>query len=99
MHAIEYRWLERMRTVQLFVYRFPAASFAPIGTPEPHAYVSTRTVRPLGPPDSAGDLLALHEAAGMQLRVLPRLDGLWAAVAASSLGFSGIRLRNAVPPI
>jgi hypothetical protein len=32
-------------------------------------------------------------------RVLPRLDGFWAAVVGSSLGFSGIRLRNAVPPL
>jgi hypothetical protein len=99
VHAIEYCWLDRMRTVRLFAYRLPAADFAPIGGPEPHAHVSTRAVRPLGPPEPVGDLLALHEAAGIQLRILPRLDGLWAAVVASTLEFSGIRLRNAVPPM
>jgi len=99
VHAIEYRWLERMRTARLFAYRLPAAGFAPFGSPEPHAQVSTRTVRPLGPAEPVGDLFALHEEAGIQLRVLPRLDLFWAAVVASSLGFSGIRLRNAVPPL
>jgi len=44
-----------------------------------------------------GDLLALHAAAGIQLRVLPSLWGFFDAVAASTLGFSGIRLRNALP--
>lgn len=51
-----------------------------------------RRVRVAGP---VGDLLALHEAAGIQLRVLPELSGFWAAVITSSLGFSGVRLRNA----
>ena len=48
-------------------------------------------------PEPVGDLLALHEQAGIQLRVLPSLWGFWDAVSASSLGFSGIRLRNATP--
>jgi hypothetical protein len=44
-----------------------------------------------------GDLLRLHEQAGIQLRVLPNLWPFWDAVVASTLGFSGIRLRNARP--
>jgi hypothetical protein len=43
------------------------------------------------------DLFALHEAAGIQLRVLPNLWPFWQAVTGSTLGFSGIRLRNALP--
>nr|WP_328701633.1 DUF6886 family protein [Amycolatopsis pittospori] len=39
----------------------------------PHAQVSSRTVEPLAPPELVGDLFALHEAAGIQLRVLPNL--------------------------
>lgn len=97
VHAIEHRWLEPMRTTLLYGYRLPADSFGPLGTP-PFAYVSTRTVRPLGPPEPVGNLIALHEAAGIQLRLLPTLGGFWAAVVASTLGFSGIRLRNAQPP-
>lgn len=52
-------------------------------------------VRPLGPPERVGDLVTLHEQAGIELRVLPELWTLWRAVTASTLGFSGIRLRNA----
>jgi hypothetical protein len=97
VHAVEYGWLERIRTARLFAYRLPAGPFAPIGDPEPHAVVATTTVRPLGPPEPVGDLLALHAGAGIGLRVLPHLHDFWAAVTASTLGFSGIRLRNAVP--
>jgi hypothetical protein len=99
VHAIEYRWLEALRTVKLFAYRLPAAPFTPIGTPAPHAWVATEPVTPLGPPEPVGDLLALHEAAGIQLRVLPQLGPFWAAVTASTLGWSGIRLRYARPAV
>ncbi|WP_305788309.1 DUF6886 family protein [Symbioplanes lichenis] len=49
---------------------------------------------------AVGDLLALHAEAGIQLRVLPRLGDFWQAVIASTMEFSGIRLRNALttPP-
>ena len=93
VHAVEYGWLERIRTVELYAYRLPADRFTSIG----HAHVCTGTVHPLGPPEPVGDLLALHAAAGIQLRVLPRLPEFWAAVITTSLGFSGIRLRNALP--
>jgi hypothetical protein len=56
-----------------------------------------QSVSPLGPAKPVGDLLELHEAAGIQRRVLPNLWTFWDAVTASSLGFSGIRLRNARP--
>jgi hypothetical protein len=54
-------------------------------------------VWPLGPPEPVGNVFELHDAAGIQLRVLPHLHEFWAAVIASTLGFSGIRLHNAVP--
>jgi hypothetical protein len=95
VHAIEYDWLEAMHTAQLYAYRLPAADFAPLGEPRPHAFVATGPVRPLGPPEPVGDLIRPHEAAGIQLRVLPTLWDFWDAVVASTLDFSGIRLRNA----
>jgi hypothetical protein len=105
VHAVEYRWLDRMRSTRLYAYRLPAEHFTPFTEPEPaatagprpepSAHVSTTTVRPLGPPERVGDLFDLHAAAGIQLRVLPELAGFWAAVSAGTLGFSGIRLRNA----
>lgn len=110
VHAVEYGWLERIRTVGLFSYRLPAAPFTPVDAPEPlttarpgdpplphasHAQVATVAVRPLGPPEPVGDLLALHAEEGIQLRVLPELSAFFAAVVTTSLGWSGIRLRNA----
>jgi hypothetical protein len=50
-----------------------------------------------GPRCPDGDLLALHEAAGIQLRLLPNLWPWWDEVIESTLGWSGIRLRNACP--
>jgi len=92
VHAIEYGWLTRLQTVELFVYRLPAAPFRPF---EYYAMVAEGPVEPLGPAEPVGDLLALHAAAGIQLRLLTNLWPLVDAVQASTLHFSGIRLRNA----
>jgi hypothetical protein len=92
VHAIEYSWLTRLQAVRLFAYRLPAALFRPFET---HAMVAEQSVEPLGPAEPVGDLLTLHEQAGIELRVLPSLWAFVDAVAASTLDFSGIRLRNA----
>lgn len=98
VHAIEYGWLGRLQTTRLYAYRFRATEFAPFGEPgQPHAFVATAPVEPLGPPEPVGDLLAGHEAAGIQLRVLDNLWPFWDRVIASTLGYSGIRLGNARP--
>jgi hypothetical protein len=86
-----------MRTARLFAYRLSADRFRPIGEPVPHAVVATVAVEPLGPPEPVGNLFELHEQAGIQLRVLPNLWPFWDVVVHSTLGFSGIRLRNAAP--
>lgn len=96
VHAVEYGWLEPMRSVRLYAYRLPAAAFRPIGEP-PHAHVAVQPVEPLGPAERVGNLFELHAAAGIQLRVLDTLWPFWDRVVASTLGFSGIRLRNAQP--
>jgi hypothetical protein len=75
----------------------PSSRFTPIGEPEPHALVCAEPVEPLGSPEPVGSLLRLHDEAGIQLRVLPGLWPFWDAVVASTLGYSGIRLRNARP--
>ncbi|MBF8189533.1 hypothetical protein ITP53_28120 [Nonomuraea sp. K274] len=94
VHAIEYAWLKAIMDVRLYAYRLPAAGFAPIGDP-PHAMVAQVPVTPLGPPEPVGDLFELHEEAGIQMRVLADLWPFWNEVTASTLEFSGIRLRNA----
>jgi hypothetical protein len=96
VHAIEYGWLAVMQSVRLYAYRFAGSSFRSFGV-HAHALVATEPVSPLGPPEPVGDLLALHDSAGIQLRVLPNLWGFVDVAAESSLGFSGIRLRNARP--
>ena len=97
VHAIEYGWLDAMRTVRLFAYRLPADRFRPFGTPHPHAHVAVEPVEPLGPPEPVGDLLACHAEANIQLRVLTNLWAFWDTVITSTVGFSGIRLGNATP--
>jgi len=96
VHAVEYAWLAAMRTVRLYAYRLPADHFTTIGEP-PNAHVATEPVAPLGPAEPVGDLFELHEEAGIQLRVLANLWPFWDVVVTTSLGFSGIRLRNARP--
>ena len=87
---IESAWLERMRTTRLFAYRMPDATF------ERHDrfWISRSVVEPLEPVE-VGDLLALHARAEIELRIAPALLDLWDRVVASTLDFSGIRLRNA----
>jgi hypothetical protein len=44
-----------------------------------------------------GDLLALHAAAVIELRIVPSIWPLWDRVVTSTLEFSVLRLRNADP--
>ncbi|GID97441.1 DUF6886 family protein [Amorphoplanes digitatis] len=97
VHAVEYGWLPALRSVRLYAYRFDAGPFAPFGAPQPHAMVATTTVTPLGPAEPVGDLLSLHEAVGIELRLVANLWAFMDEVVGSSLEFSGIRLRNATP--
>ena len=90
VHVIESDSLERMRTTRVYAYRMPAATF------ERHDrfWVSRSAVDPIELTE-LGDLLALHADMEIELRVAPSLLALWDRVVASTLDFSGIRLRNA----
>ena len=93
VHVIQESWLERMRETTVFAYRLPEPSFEP--HPEVGGYwVSRAAVAPLGV-ERLGDLVGRHERAEIDLRVLADLWGIWNEVAASTLEFSGMRLRNA----
>ena len=95
MHALESVWLERMRACKMYVYRFDAA---PFGVYDANAgYFSTKeTIAPLSV-EPVGDLLALHAAANIELRIVPNLWPVIDAVVASGLEFSIIRKMNALP--
>ncbi len=56
-------------------------------------WVSREPVEPLECV-ALGDLLVRHVEAGIELRIVPELRPLWDRVIASTLEFSGIRLRN-----
>jgi len=93
VQATELAWLDRVRTVQLYVYELDPASFEPWpdadGQWVAHVAVEPLRVRPVG------DLLALHASAGIELRFVPDVLAFWEVVLASGLPFSGVRLRNA----
>ena len=57
-------------------------------------WISSSAVEPVERVE-LGDLVARHAAAGIDLRTAADLVGLWERVIASTLDFSGIRLRNA----
>lgn len=96
VHMVEYSWLQRIQTAEVFAYRFDAADFEPYGSErDPHAFVAQHPVRPLGPAEPVGDLLALHEAAQIEVRLTNSVWPWWEAVIAATVGFSGIRLQNA----
>jgi hypothetical protein len=92
VHAIESAWLAALRSARLFAYRLPQATFERYGRAAGYA-VSRVAVEPLEVVE-LGDLLARHAEANIELRVVPDLAGLWERVVATTLEFSGIRLRN-----
>jgi hypothetical protein len=94
VHIVEEDWLERMRTTEVFAYRLPDRSFEP--HPVGGYWISRETVEPveLVP---LGDLVERHARAGIELRPLLNLWPTWDEVVASTLEFSGMRLRNALP--
>ena len=91
--AIESTWLDRLRAATLYRYAMPETTFRPNDITAGH-FVSRERVAPLSV-EPVGDLLAALIAAQVELRITPRLPELWQRVIASTLDFSGTRLRNA----
>lgn len=93
VHAVEASWLEPMRTVRLVAYRLPEETFEPY-EPAGGYWTSRASVDALEIVE-LGDLVALHERARIELRVLDRVLPFWEEIVASTLQYSGMRLRNA----
>jgi hypothetical protein len=92
VHALQWDWLDEFRAARLWAYRLPSDPFERYGRAAGY-WVSRAAVEPLGVAE-LGDLIARHAAAGIELRIVPSLAPLWEQVIASTLEFSGIRLRN-----
>ncbi|MBV9905907.1 MAG: hypothetical protein JO346_15140, partial [Alphaproteobacteria bacterium] len=95
MHAIESVWLERMRACTVYAYVFDAAPFM-LYNKEAGYYAATESVTPLSVAP-IGDLLTLHAAANIELRIVPNLWPVIDAIVVSGLEFSIIRKANALP--
>lgn len=89
-HVVEPDWLEAMRTARVFAYRFADETFEPWD----RFWISRVAVEPLEVA-GLGDLVERHERAGIRLEAGADLLALWKRVIASSLDYSGIRLRDA----
>jgi hypothetical protein len=96
VHVMESGWLERMRSVALYQYRFDPAPFSLVTDDETGFWGATETVTALSC-EPVGDLLAKHAALGIELRITPSLWPLRDALVASTVRFSMSRLRNAAP--
>ncbi|MEO6317718.1 MAG: DUF6886 family protein [Acidimicrobiales bacterium] len=93
VHAIEARWLDRVRACQLHEYRFDGAPFEAWAEAEGQ-WVASESVEPISV-EPVGDLLARHVDAGIELRIVPSLQVLVDPVMASGYQFSMVRMANA----
>jgi hypothetical protein len=95
VHAIEARWLDRLRAAELFRYDLPAETFVP-WTEASGQWISRAEVVPLAV-EPVGDLLAAHERAGIELRVVDSLWPVRALAISDRWDFSIVRMSNARP--
>jgi hypothetical protein len=90
VHVVEPAWLDALRTTRVVAYRLPEETFERWD----RFWVSRSGVAPLERVE-LGNLVKRHDEAKIELRTDDDLLASWDAVVASTLDFSGIRLRNA----
>ena len=93
--AVEGGWLERLRSCRLYCYHLAPETFECID--ECAGYFVSRVPVVPARVEVFDDVLAELLGRGVELRFVPSLWPLRDAVAASSLRFSIIRMRNARP--
>ena len=93
--AIEAAWLDRVAGCRLYCYRLPPSTFACLDECAGY-YVSRESVVPESMQVCQNVISELRRR-GVELRVLPSLWPLRDDIVASTLQFSMIRMRNALP--
>jgi hypothetical protein len=93
--AFEASWLERVRQARLFCYHLPAESFTCVDRCAGYFHCVESIVP--GHVEVVDDLLSALASRGVEIRVLPSLWELHDAVVESTLSYSIIRMRNAIP--
>jgi hypothetical protein len=93
--AVESDWLKRLRSCRLYCYHMPPETFECMDACAGY-FVSRVPVVPARV-EVFDDLMAEILKRGVELRFVPSLWPLRDAVVASSLQFSLIRMRNALP--
>jgi hypothetical protein len=96
VHAVELAWLDRIRTTTLYRYDLPAAHFRP--WPDASGqWIAEHDVEPDAVVELP-DLLGLHAAAGIELRLVPSLWPLGDLAVDDRWDFSLVRMANATHP-
>lgn len=93
--AVEREWFSRLRSCRLYCYHLPPETFECIDECAGY-FVSRVPVKPVCV-EVLNDAVAELQKRGVELRIVPNLWPLRDAVVASSLQFSMIRMRNALP--
>jgi hypothetical protein len=93
--AVESAWLGRLRSCRLYLYHLPAQGFTCLDECAGY-FVSPQPVVP-AQVQVVDDLLAALLGRGVELRFVPNLWPLRDAVVSSTLRYSLIRMRNALP--
>jgi len=93
--TVEAAWRDRIGQTPLYLYRMPAIGFS-LTDENAGYFTSPDTVTPLGR-ELIADAPTAIAARGASLIYLPSLWSLHDSIAASSLCFSMIRMRNALP--
>jgi hypothetical protein len=93
--AIERGWLGRLRSCRLYCYHLPPTTFECID--ECAGYFVSRVAVAPTHVEVIDDAVAQLRQRGAELRIVPNLWPLRDAVVASSLRFSMIRMRHALP--
>jgi hypothetical protein len=93
--VVEGGWIDRIRRTTLYRYLLPSSGFV-LRDAGAGYYVSADPVEPLGV-EGVGDLIDAIVGEDIELRVTPKLWPIHDAVAGSTLEYSMIRMRNALP--